>query len=48
MILEAFRRVSDAITVTILLAIVAAIVDSFVRDWRNGWRPWHWDSWRNP
>ncbi|WP_436758432.1 hypothetical protein [Streptosporangium sp. V21-05] len=47
MILEAFRRGVDAITVTILLGITAIVVESFVRDWRNGWRPWHWDSWNS-
>ncbi|WP_433365358.1 hypothetical protein [Streptosporangium sp. CA-115845] len=48
MIIEEVRKTTDYITVIILLAIVAAIVDSFARDWRKGWRPWHWDSWRNP
>lgn len=35
---------SDYITVTFLLAVAAIVVDSFVRDWQGGWRPWHWDS----
>ncbi|MGW4423850.1 hypothetical protein [Streptosporangium sp. NPDC004631] len=36
MIIEAGGKAADAITVTILPAIVAAIADSFVRDRRNG------------
>lgn len=48
MILEMVRRATDAVTVTILLAFAAAIVNSFVRDWQRGWRPWHRESWRNP
>lgn len=48
MIIEAGGKAADAITVTILPAIVAAIADSFVRDRRNGGgRPWHRDSWRD-
>ncbi|MEU0519924.1 hypothetical protein [Streptosporangium sp. NPDC006007] len=47
MIIEACGKAADAITVTILPAIVAAIADSFVRDRRNGGRPWHRDSWRD-
>ncbi|MFI6450313.1 hypothetical protein ACIBF6_02065 [Streptosporangium amethystogenes] len=36
MIIEEVRKTADSITVIIMLAIVAAIVDSFARDWRKG------------
>ncbi|WP_433245349.1 hypothetical protein ACQPYK_43280 [Streptosporangium sp. CA-135522] len=45
MITDPREIVGYYVTGPIFLIIAGYLAWSFVEDWRNGWRPWHCDSW---